>query len=260
MIESQIIKRLKKAFKGQNDSVVSNETSKNKNGSIEKIGEYYMFVGNDNILMARAQFGISQPYDEQQKSGIMALYLQKSQIMNPQLEVWKPRPTDKIQGRIISRGLRETLNLDKLYFGPGCVGSIDIDIEVYSRGSNMLNAGYQIALHAVKEMFKAMDPEGYRDSITPELYPVFQDKIRKYSATPSVMVTTYYVAGNIAVDIPYREMSRATDAISWIFDSHGLIRTAVMHGEITGIDRKDFEAMCKLAQSTAKSKIKSQIE
>lgn len=249
MIAPHILKRLKKAFKNLTDNQKAEITP-----IIKKIGDQYALLSGNNKILGRAQFSIAEPYESQKKAGIMALYLQESQILNPQLEVWNPRPLDKIQGRILSRGIRETINLDSLYIGQNHVGSISIDLQIYSRGANLLDNCYLLANHTIKKMFENINPLEYKDKIPENLYLPFENMLKKYQFQQSKMVTTYYLNGAIVADIDYSDLNLATDAISWTFDCNGCIRAASMHGDITGIDPKDIKKMCDLALE--KSKIK----
>ena len=250
-LQQPIATRLKRGFNHQN----TNETVPSKQPVlpvVSKMGEYISCSYRGNLILARAQFELSVPYENSPKTGKFAIFFQVSQLSNALLQVWKPRTSDKTLGRILARGLRQCLNLENLIFSDDLVGSLVLDMQVYKRGADSLDIAYLLGHLAIEKClldFNALDYSNFFES--QDDFEKFKKTMLKYQIIRSHMTTAYKLGKKVCIKPTITETASVSDPFSFTFDEHGFLISAVKHYQGHGLTVSQVKQMYELCQSNA---------
>ena len=215
---------------------------------ISKVGEYIRVKCKKTTVLATAQYSLAEPYPDAPATGKFALMLFTSQMTRPLVQAWKPRIDDKTLGRIIARGLRQSLDLQAMRITEEMVGALNVDIQVYSADSNLLDIAYFAGDLAIRGCKKPEAPtpaqEGGEKVSVPDL-----------KLGESVAVTVVLNAQKVIRVINPALNTGVYDRFTIAFDDKFNVISAVKHYSGRGVKIATFRALLKQAEKRARRDI-----
>ena len=215
---------------------------------ISRVGEYFRVKCKKTTVLATAQYSLAEPYPDSPGMGRFALMLFTSQMARPLVQAWKPRIDDKTLGRIVARGLRQSLDLHAMRITDELVGALNVDIQVYNADSNLLDVAYFAADLAIRGCKKPEAPtplqEGGEKVRVPDL-----------KLAESVAVTVALKAERVIRAINPALNTGVYDRFTIAFDRKFNVISAVKHYSGRGVKISTFSDVLKQADIRARRNI-----